>query len=171
MTAADEVPPGPPPEFSPEVLAVLTRAGWQPGHRDARRGRDWALRVAGHVGRDGRQHAVVGPAIEAYADFGGLHVVPDGPGTAVAPSTLHLDPMRAVHTVATLATFGDALGVPVSPLGVEGDGRGILVVDARQRVFVLDHGGDWYLGASVPQAITALVLGLAPQRVAEDGTW
>ncbi|ROO63373.1 SUKH-3 immunity protein of toxin-antitoxin system [Micromonospora sp. Llam0] len=157
--------------FPPEVLAALTAAGWQPGRRDEQRGRDWALRVAGHVGPDGRQHTVVGPAIEAYAEFGGLYVEPDGPGEAVAPSTVHLDPLRAVHTVATLAVLADTLGVPVSPLGVEADGTGVLAIDARQRVFVLDHGGDWFIGRSVEQAVTVLVLGQRPHRLAEDGSW
>ncbi|MFY1635108.1 SUKH-3 domain-containing protein [Solwaraspora sp. WMMB335] len=157
--------------FPPAVAAVLSRAGWHAGRRDDGRARDWALRVAGHVAPDGRQHHVVGPAFDAYAEYGGLRVEPPGSGEQIAPSTFHLDPMRAVHTVATLGGLGAALRQPLSPLGVTTDGPGILAIDALGRVFVLDHGGDWYLGPAAPEAITALVLGLRPARVDLDGTW
>ncbi|MFV2018494.1 SUKH-3 domain-containing protein [Micromonospora sp. LOL_023] len=157
--------------FPAEVAAMLSRAGWRASDRDDQRGRDWALRIAAQVGPGGRQHAVVGPAIEVYAEFGGLRVEPDGPGVDVAPSPVHLDPRPAVHTIATLATLGDVLGVPLSPIGVEAAGPGILAIDERRRVFVLDHGGDWYVGASIEQAISTLLLGLRPSRVGEDGSW
>jgi hypothetical protein len=157
--------------FPDEVAAMLSRAGWQAACRDEQRGRDWALRIAGHVAPDGRQHAVVAPAIDAYAEFGGLSVAPDGPGEAVAPSGVHLDPLLAVHTVATLATLAEVLGVPLTPLGVTAAGPGIVAIDARRRVFVLDHGGDWYVGASVEEAISTLLLGRPAPRVGEDGTW
>jgi len=157
--------------FPTEVAAMLSRAGWRAADRDDQRGRDWALRIAAHVGPDGRQHALVGPAIEVYAEFGGLRLEPDGPGVEVAPSAVHLDPLPAVHTIATLAALGAVLGVPLSPIGVEAAGPGIVAIDERRRVFVLDHGGDWYVGASIEQAISTLLLGLRPPRVSEDGTW
>jgi hypothetical protein len=59
----------------------------------------------------------------------------------------------------------------LSPLGEEGGGTGILAVDAQGRVFVLDHTGDWFLGADLDEAITGLVLGRQPHRVNRDGGW
>jgi len=46
-----------------------------------------------------------------------------------------------------------------------------LLIDEHGRVFVLDHTADWYLGASVDEALTALVAGRMPARLADDGTW
>jgi len=38
-------------------------------------------------------------------------------------------------------------------------------------VFVLDHTGEWFLGDTIEDALTTLVLGLQPPRVRRDGTW
>ncbi|MFB9239354.1 SUKH-3 domain-containing protein [Plantactinospora siamensis] len=153
------------------VAEALAAAGWQPGRRAEDRAREWALRIGGYATPDGRQHTVLPAAIEAYAEFGGLRVPPAGPGEEVAASAVDLDPLRALHSVATLAGLADALGVPLSPLGVENDGAGILAVDRTGRVFLLDHAGDWYLGETVPEALAVLLLGRQPARIAEDGVW
>jgi hypothetical protein len=79
--------------------------------------------------------------------------------------------MRALHTVHTLAAFGAALGVKVTPLGIEGDGTGLLAIDEEARVFVLDPTAEWYLGDTVGRALENLVSGRAPARVRLDGTW
>jgi len=157
--------------FPPPVAEVLIGAGWRPGHRDDDRSRDWALRIAGYAAPDGRQHVVVPAAIEAYAEFGDLLVRPDGDGEQVAPSVVHLNPFPAVHSVATLAGLAGVLGAALTPLGVEGDGTGILAMDAIGRVFVLDHGGDWFLGATLDEALAVLVLGTQPPRISQDGAW
>ncbi|MDG4762759.1 SUKH-3 domain-containing protein [Solwaraspora sp. WMMD406] len=157
--------------FPTVVVEALVAAGWHPGYRDDERGRDWAVRIAAYVGADGRHHLVGPAAIRAYAEFGGLRLRPAGEGEQIAPGDVDFDPFRAVHSVATLAGLADAVGVPLSPLGVEGADTGILAIDATGRVFVLDHGGDWFFGDDLDQAITALVLGVQPARVASDGTW
>lgn len=156
------------PSLVAETLAV---AGWTQGHRDDDRARDWALRLAALAAPDGRQHTVVPAAVEAYAEFGGLRVCPQGEGEQVAPSTFHLDPFLVRHSVHTLAALATATGAALTPLGEEGDGTGILAVDERGRVFVLDHTGEWFVGGDLDEAVTVLVLGRQPRRVREDGSW
>lgn len=157
--------------FPAEVAEILTTAGWSPGRRDQDRGETYALQVAGYGSPDGRHHTVTPAALDAYAEFGGLVLTPTGEGIEIAPSTVDLDPRRAVHSVHTLAELGAILGRPLSPLGLENDGVGILAIDDDGRVFVLDHAGDWFLGESVDEALAALLLGRQPARVGEDGTW
>ncbi len=157
--------------FPPQVAEILAAAGWSPGWRDEERAREWALRIAADAAADGRQHVMTTAAMQAYAEFGGLRLHPQGEGEQVAPSDVHLDPFRVRHSVATLAELASVTGAPLSPLGEEGDGTGILAVDEQGRVFVLDHTGDWFLGASVEEALGTLLLGRQPSRVREDGTW
>ena len=157
--------------FPPLVAETLAAAGWRPDARDDERAKSWALRIAGYAAPDGTHHTVVTAAVEAYAEFGGLVVPAADDGEEIAPSAFDLDPFRVLHTVVTLAGLAAAIGSPLTPLGEEGDGTGVLAVDAEGRVFVCDHGGDWYLGASVDEAITAMVTGLQARRVDEDGTW
>ncbi len=157
--------------FPSLVAETLAMAGWSPQGRDEQRAREWALRIAADAAPDGRQHVVTAAAIEAYAEFGGLRVRPQGAGEQVAPSAFDLDPFRVRHSVATLAELAGVTGTPLTPLGEEGGGTGILAVDEQGRVFVLDHTGDWFLGASVDEALVTLVLGRHPRRVRADGTW
>ncbi|MEU8326930.1 SUKH-3 domain-containing protein [Micromonospora sp. NPDC048839] len=157
--------------FPPLVAETLEVAGWVPGRRDDDRARQWALRLAANAAPDGRQHTVVRAAVETYAEFGGLLVRPQGDGEQIAPSPFHLDPFLVGQSVDTLAALAAAIGAPLTPIGEEGDGTGILAIDDQGRVFVLDHGGDWFLGEHVDEAITALVLGRQPRRVRQDGTW
>ncbi|HZN76666.1 MAG TPA: SUKH-3 domain-containing protein [Micromonosporaceae bacterium] len=133
--------------------------------------RRWALALASYAAPDGRHHEVVPAAVDAFTRYGGLSAQPDGPGEQVAPSGFLLDPMRALHTVSTLAAFADALRVKVTPLGVEDDGSGLLVIDEEGRVFVLDPTAEWFLGDTIGRALENLVSGRAPARVRQDGAW
>ncbi|GAB1640893.1 SUKH-3 domain-containing protein [Krasilnikovia sp. MM14-A1259] len=157
--------------FPATVADALRAAGWQPGTRDHERAQLWALSLSAYAAPDGRHHMVVPAAIEAWAEFGGLSVPAQPDGEQIASSAFAIDPTLALHSVATLAALAGAIGTPLTPLGEEGDGTGILAVDAHGRVFVCDHGGDWLLGDTVDEALTALVLGFTARRVAEDGTW
>ncbi|WP_433530411.1 SUKH-3 domain-containing protein [Micromonospora sp. CA-263727] len=157
--------------FPSRVAETLVAAGWSPGRRDDSRAREWALRIAAHATPEGRQHVVTAAAVEAYAEFGGLRVRPQGEGEQIAPSDFHLDPFLVRHSVVTLAELAEVTGAPLTPLGEEGDGTGILAIDGQGRVFVLDHTGDWFLGGSLDEALGTLVLGRQPRRVRGDGTW
>lgn len=158
--------------FPPEVDEALRAAGWQPGVRDDERAKLWALHLsASPVTADGRRHTVVPAAVEAWAEFGGLCVPAGDDGAEVASSSFTVDPSCVRASVATLARLAAAIGSGLTPLGDEGDGTGILSVDGEGRMFVSDHTGDWLLGETVDEGLTALVLGLSPRRVTEDGTW
>jgi len=133
--------------------------------------RRWALALASYAAPDGRHHEIVPAALDAFARYGGATGQPDGPGEQVAPSGFLIDPTRALYTVSTLAAFSAALGAKVTPLGVEGDGTGLLVIDEESRVFVLDPTAEWYLGDSVGRALDSLLTGRAPARVGQDGRW
>jgi hypothetical protein len=85
-------------------------------------------------------------------------------------SRFSVDPVHAAYTADTLADFGAVLGVRLFPIGA-GHPDAILAVDDHGRVFALDQAGEWFLGDDIDAALTTLLLGLAPPRVRDDGTW
>ena len=156
--------------FPPQVEAALRAAGWHPGRRDIMRAEVWADHLRAHVSPGGHLHAVFPAAVEAWAEFGALTIrAAPGPGHDLAPGGLLVDPLRGLHLARTLADLGRALGSEVCPLGEEAAGGEHLVIDARGCVYALDHTGDWYLGATVEQAITTLLTGAAPVRLTAPG--
>jgi hypothetical protein len=157
---------GPPSRFPVPVDAALRAAGWQPGRWDIQQAEIWADTLRGHISPAGHLHAVFPAAVEAWAEFGGLRIAPTGTGRQIAPAVLHLDPLHGLHLARTLSDLGRALGTEVSPLGAETDTHAVLAMDAAGRVYALDHTGDWYLGGTIEQALTALVSGMEPVRLA-----
>ncbi|MGW3570437.1 SUKH-3 domain-containing protein [Streptomyces sp. NPDC000941] len=151
--------------FSVPVDAALREAGWQPGRRDIHQAEYWADTLRAHTSPAGHMHAVFPAAVEAWAEFGGLHVIPPGTGRHIAPTPFHIDPLHGLHLARTLGDLGRALDTALSPLGEEAGGQALLTIDAEGRVYSLDHTGDWYLGADIDAALTALVMGVQPQRL------
>lgn len=152
--------------FPPEVDAALRAAGWQPGRWDIKQAEVWADRLRAHVSPGGHRHAVFPAAVEAWAEFGALSVIPDGgTGHEVAPCGVVVDPMRGVHLARTFADLGRALETEVCPLGEESGGAAKLAIDAEGRVYAIDHTGDWYLGGSFDGALTTMVTGVRPVRL------
>nr|WP_241265920.1 SUKH-3 domain-containing protein [Streptomyces boncukensis] len=143
----------------------MRTAGWQPGRWDIRQAEQWADTLRGHASPSGHRHPVFPAAVEVWAEFGGLRILPSGPGRHIAPSPVIVDPLRGVHAARTLAAFGRALESRVCPLGTEGDGESLLVVDEEGRVYCLDPAGDWYLGPDFDTALTALLMGISPTRL------
>ena len=151
--------------FPVPVDAVLRAAGWLPGRWDIKQAEIWADTLREHTSPAGHRHAVFPAAVEAWAEFGGLHLTPTGPGRQVAPAHLHLDPLHGLHMARTLGDLGRALDTEVSPLGTETDTDALLAIDAEGRVYALDHTGDWYLGPDIDQALAGLVSGIEPARL------
>ncbi|WP_033323117.1 SUKH-3 domain-containing protein [Streptomyces yerevanensis] len=151
--------------FPTPVDHALRAAGWRPGRWDIKQAEYWADALRNHESPAGHRHAVFPAAVEAWAEFGGLHVPVSGPGRQVAPSPLHLDPLHGLHMARTLADLGRALDTEVCPLGEESDSRALLALDAEGRVYTLDHTGDWYLGSDIDQALTGLLSGIEPVRL------
>ncbi|MEU2550903.1 SUKH-3 domain-containing protein [Streptomyces sp. NPDC014684] len=158
-------PGGPPSRFPVPVDAALRAAGWQPGRWDIKQAEYWADTLREHSSPAGHQHTVFPAAVEAWAEFGGLRITPNGPGRQVAPATVHLDPLHGLHLARTLGDLGRALGTEVSPLGEETGTAAVLAIDAEGRVYALDHAGDWYLGPDIDHALSTLVTGAEPARL------
>ncbi|OIJ62984.1 SUKH-3 domain-containing protein [Streptomyces mangrovisoli] len=151
--------------FPVPVDATLRAAGWQPGRWDIKQAEYWADTLRDHTTPAGHRHTVFPAAVEAWAEFGGLHLEPGGTGRQIAPTTLHLDPLHGLHLARTLGDLGDALDTEVCPLGAETDTQALLAIDAEGRVYTLDHTGDWYLGPDIDQALATLVSGIEPVRL------
>lgn len=154
-----------------EVEAVLRENGWVPGGDSVEAARTAVATVSEEVGADGSRHEPFPAAVAALQQFGGLYVVQDGPGVALRRRPFALDPTLAAHCTQTLADLARILGTRVFPLGVEGDADAFLAVDEQGRVFAVDPYGEWFLGATVAEAITALVTGAQPSRLGDDGDW
>jgi hypothetical protein len=148
--------------FPAEVADVLRAHGWHEGRRVAEQTAE-AIRLVGHE--------PFPAAVEALEEFGGVYVTQDGPGRELRRRPFAVDPTLAPPCAETLADLGRVLGVRLYPLGVEGDGDALLAIDERHRVFALDHAGEWFLGETPADAITALVSGVQPNRIRDDGTW
>ncbi|MFF2846675.1 SUKH-3 domain-containing protein [Streptomyces sp. NPDC058001] len=167
--------------FAAPVDTALRTAGWQPGRWDIKQAEYWADTLRAHTTPGGHLHAVFPAAVEAWAEFGGLHItptpLPPGPGRPIAPTPLRLDPLRGLHMARTLADLGRALGTEVCPLGEEistgspapGDHQALLAIDTEGRVYGLDHTGDWYLGPDIDTALRTLLTGARPTRLTTAG--
>ena len=154
------------PRFPVDVDHPLRTAGWQPGRWNIVQAEQWADTLRGHTSPSGHRHAVFPAAVEVWAEFGALDIAPSGSGRAIAPTSVHVDPLRGLHAARTLSAFGRALETEVCPLGAEGDGEALLVVDTAGHVYSLDPSGDWYLGADFDTALSSLLMGITPTRMA-----
>ncbi|TJZ42535.1 SUKH-3 domain containing protein [Streptomyces piniterrae] len=159
--------------FPPAVDVALQEAGWEPGRWDIKQAEHWADTLRAHTSPAGHRHTVFPAAVEAWAEFGGLHITGPGPGRHIAPTPFVIDPLHGLHLARTLADLGRALDTGVAPLGQEevttgsgtAFGQAALAIDTEGRVYSLDHTGDWYLGADIDHALGTLVLGAQPSRL------
>lgn len=173
-------PPGPPAPSAPPVRlprqhnstrfavpvdAALREAGWQPGRWDIRQAEEWADALRAHTSPAGHRHALFPAAVEAWAEFGALHITASAPGRQIAPAAIRIDPLHGLHLARTLGDLGRALETEVAPLGAEGDEQAVLAIDTEGRVFSIDHTGDWFLGQDIDEALTTLVTGAQPTRL------
>lgn len=101
--------------FAVPVDAALRAAGWQPGRWDIKQAEIWADTLRDHTSPAGHRHTVFPAAVEAWAEFGGLHIRPTGPGRQIAPTPLHIDPLHGLHLARTLGDLGRALDTQVCP--------------------------------------------------------
>ncbi|WP_097870204.1 SUKH-3 domain-containing protein [Streptomyces sp. rh34] len=151
--------------FPVAVDAALREAGWQPGRWDIRQAEEWADALRSHASPAGHQHAVFPAAVEAWAEFGGLHITASAPGRHIAPAAVRIDPLSGLHLARTLGDLGRALETEVSPLGAEGEEQAVLAIDVEGRVYSVDHTGDWFLGQDIDEALATLVTGTQPARL------
>lgn len=154
--------------FPVAVDAALRAAGWQPGRWDIRQAEEWADALRSHASPAGHQHAVFPAAVEAWAEFGGLHITATAPGRQIAPAEVRIEPLSGLHLARSLADLGRALETEIAPLGEEGNGQAVLAIDTEGRVYSVDHTGDWFLGADIDGALATLVTGIQPERLVSD---
>lgn len=159
-----------PESLPPEVADVLRAAGWSPEQRSTEAEVAATVKsVRGEIGRNGARVESFPAATEALIEFGGLHVVQDGPGRDLRRRAFVIDPTLVAATTETLADLGKRLHTRLFPIGMEGDHDSVLAIDEAGRVFALDHAGVWCLGDGVAAALTTLVTGTQPPRLDEDG--
>ena len=155
----------------PEVAEVLHDAGWSGRRRADAQVAATIEVVRKAVGRNGARIEPFPAAIDALAEFGGLHVVQDAPGRDLRRRPFAIEPAQAAATTETLADLGRLLQTRLFPIGMEGDHESVLAIDEAGRVFALDHAGVWYLGKSMAAALTTLIIGTRPPRLDEHGNW
>lgn len=110
-------------------------------------------------------------AEEALRGHHGLRVAPSGPGRDVAPTGAVVDPREARYTAGSFRRLRERIGLRLFPLG-RTTADAPLAVDELGRLFVVDHGGDWLLGESVPEGLSALARGRMPVRLkARRAAW
>jgi hypothetical protein len=157
--------------FATEVDMILRASGWTDGRQVTEASAEAIQIVCAQPGADGSRHVPFPAAEAALAEFGGLFVRQDEPGSELRRRPFALDPTMAAATAATLADLSRVLGVRLFPLGVEGDGDAVLTIDEQGRVFAFDHAGEWFLGQTLDEALTTLITGTSPPRVKDDGSW
>ncbi|GHE55560.1 SUKH-3 domain containing protein [Streptomyces vinaceus] len=151
--------------FPGPVDTALRTAGWEPGRWDIKQAEYWADALRDHTTPAGHRHTVFPAAVEAWAEFGGLHINAPGPGRQIAPAPVRLDPLTGLHLARTFADLGRALSTELCPLGIDADAGSHLAIDREGRVYGIDHTGDWYLGTDLDEALTLLLSGLQPTRL------
>ncbi|MEU3452767.1 SUKH-3 domain-containing protein [Micromonospora sp. NPDC006766] len=158
-----------PGRFATEVANALVEAGWRPHFGDEVLAAASVRDVTAVTGRR-HVHAVFPAVMSTLTSFPGLESRRQGPGEEVWISRVDIHPWDMAHSADTLADFGAVLGVGLFPLGTE-RGDSIIAVDEHGRIFALDQAGEWFLGPDIDAALTTLLLGRAPARVRDDGSW
>ncbi|KAB1905288.1 SUKH-3 domain-containing protein [Micromonospora sp. AMSO31t] len=158
-----------PGRFPDAVQHALVDAGWQISAFNEALAMGAMAETREIAGRH-RRHEAFPAAEQALTAFPAILSRRRGPGEDVWISRFTTNPLRGAHTADTLGDFGAVLGVRLFPLGSERQ-ESILAVDEHGRIFALDQAGEWFLGPDIDVALTTLLLGRAPARVRDDGTW
>ncbi|MEU3113509.1 SUKH-3 domain-containing protein [Micromonospora chalcea] len=158
-----------PGRFPDEVAHTLMDGGWQISMFNEALAMG-AMTETREIAGQHHRHEPFPAAEAALTAFPAVLSRRRGPGEQVWISRFTTNPLRAAHSADSLADFGAVIGARLFPLGSERQ-ESILAVDEHGRIFALDQAGEWFLGADIDAALTTLLLGRAPARVRDDGTW
>ncbi len=158
-----------PGRFPDEVAHALMDGGWQISMFNEALAMG-AMTETREIAGQHHRHEPFPAAEAALTAFPAVLSRRRGPGEQVWISRFTTNPLRAAHSADSLADFGAVIGARLFPLGSERQ-ESILAVDEHGRIFALDQAGEWFLGADIDAALTTLLLGRAPARVRDDGTW
>ncbi|MEV4666163.1 SUKH-3 domain-containing protein [Micromonospora echinofusca] len=162
-------PPHHPGRFPSAVADALMDAGWEDSEFNPALAAG-AIRETCEITGQRHRHEPFPAAERALTAFPAIVSSRRGPGEQVWISRFTTNPLRSAHSADTLADFAAVLGARLFPVGSE-HGDSIFAVDERGRIFALDQAGEWFLGEDIDAALTTLLLGRAPARVRDDGTW
>ncbi|MFC0007454.1 SUKH-3 domain-containing protein [Micromonospora siamensis] len=158
-----------PDRFPPEVAQALADGGWDQ-HELNDVLADGAMAETCEVTGRTHRHEPFPAATRVFLDFPAIVTLRRRPGREIWIRQFDTNPVWAAHTADTLADFAQVLGVRLFPIGTERQDS-ILAVDEHGRIFALDQAGEWFIGPDIDTALTNLLLGIAPARVRDDGTW
>jgi hypothetical protein len=159
-----------PHRFPADVAHALVDAGWRLPDLSNRVSVARIVREVTSVAGLVHRHESFPAAEETIYAFPGLVAGRMGPGEQLWIRRFLIEPSSAAHTADTLADFAAVLSARLFPIGTE-QNDSILAVDEHGRVFALDQAGEWFLGATIDEALTNLLLGRAVPRVKGDGSW
>lgn len=137
------------------VKTFLLGAGWRPGHFDEEFVDNFARVIQEHD-----DLPMPESARRALLEYGGLESTYRGPGLECARESFSLTPDLAAGECDRLERVGSLLGHELYPIGVWGDGMGLLAVDGKGSIYETMEGDYLWIGDDIETALATLLLGL-----------
>ncbi|WP_330331889.1 SUKH-3 domain-containing protein [Streptomyces sp. NBC_00536] len=139
-----------------EVEAWLTEVGWYPGRDIGDQVPELLRVVTDKYAAEGFPIDPIQAAVEFLREYGLLQLTIPGEPTAILVFTPHWIYEESGEDV---AEFAARLGVKVFPVGYETFDGSMLLIDERERFFLLHHTGSYFAGTTRYEAVRCLLRG------------